>query len=146
MLIRHTTRKNLGPLPLILPGLFLLLLGLSIVFFPRLVLIIASAFLIWLGLIVILLAWKFYAFKKSIENAAKQMNNFQSPFSGGGISGQNLKFAWKVYNSENSNISKPQRYSIDSSSVEILDAEIIDADDSELNDQTKSNKSKIIIH
>jgi len=47
-----------------LPGLNFILLGLLIVLFPRLLAYLAAAFLFFNGLVLLLIAWKFWRFKK----------------------------------------------------------------------------------
>lgn len=123
-------------LPLAVPGLVLLLLGFAVVFFPRVVLILISTLLIWLGLIVLYLAYKFYTLKSSLDKAAKEaLRNFKTSASSG------MRAAVFKSESNYSDLQGIKKIFIDQSSIEVLDAE--DEFDGR---EDKKNKDKIILH
>ena len=72
--ITYRTGSNIpggGSLPLLTPGLFLLLLGLVVIVAPQLVLAVLSAFLLFFGGLLLYLGYKFFRFKRMLDQEEK---------------------------------------------------------------------------
>jgi predicted lipid-binding transport protein (Tim44 family) len=145
------TLQGREQVPFLTPGIFLLLLGITIVLAPGLVLGAIAAFFLFFGGLLLYLGYKFYSLKRKFEQDFLKTTStsqsephysfhsfMESPFERFEREEKNSSFAQKKSTTEHG-----AYYTIDGESIEILDPE-------DLEDPSKasshSRKEKIIIH